>query len=173
MLNFLTATDVWQGACWVLVGCLRVFPQEIVWNTPTAYIESPHGRLHAPSSWQRASTRSVLAEGRLHQGSGTTTPVQEAKASDSLRAVTCPGRSIRYEINLTHNAIAWRWGLANPVAPFNVENSFFPGLPLQHATTLKGASFCEHLRQVNFVPCGSMFHGQVARRMDFALKELI
>ena len=70
---------------------------------------------------------------------------------------------MRYEINFKKNTICIVWGLARPVAPFNVENSIFSGLPPKHSTTLEGASVCEHLFEVNFVPGGSMFHGQVAR----------
>ena len=92
--------------------------------------------------------------------------VQGTKVSDDGRAVTCPGRSMRYEINFKNYTICIAWGLARPVAPFNVENSFFSGLSPKHSTTLEGAIVCEHLFEVNFVPGGSMFHGQLARRID-------
>ena len=122
----------------MIVGCLHIFPKEIVWNTLTAYIDM-------------------------------TKLVQGTKASDDGRAVTCPGRSMRYEINFKNNAICIAWGLARPVAPFNVENSIFSGLSPKHSTTLEGASVCEHLFEVNFVPGGSMFHGQLACRIDFVV----
>ena len=77
---------------------------------------------------------------------------------------------MRYEINFKKNTICIAWGLARPVAPFNVENSIFSGLSPKHSTTFGGASVCEHLFEINFVPGGSMFHGQVARRMDFAIE---
>ena len=101
--------------------------------------------------------------------SGTTKLVQVTKASDDGRAVTCPGRSMRYEINFKNNTICITWGLARPVAPFNVENSICSGLSPKHSTTLEGASVCEHLFEVNFVPGGSMFHGQLARLIDFVV----